>query len=153
VKSEYLTKAIAAQRLGLSVRRVLEISNAGKIRHRHIIDPGTQREQMVLLAADVKRMAAAKRGVLAPVGAEVVPHARTEPAPVPAAAAPRLWLTAAEAAEYSGLPASYLIELVQSGLLLARDVGVRPGGKYRIRRVDLDGLAGKLLAPPRATKR
>src|SRR6187399_1293224 len=42
---EYISKQIAAQWLGLSVRRVLELSNTGAIRRR----------QTVLLARDVQR--------------------------------------------------------------------------------------------------
>jgi len=151
MKTEYLTKAIAAQRLGLSPRRVLELGNLGNIRHRRVVDPKTRRKQTVFLATDVARLAAApdNPGALTPFSAaarSLFPYAALPPAAEPAA--PRLWLTPAEAAEYSGLPASYLIELVHSGTLLARDVGVRPGGKYRIRRADLDGLEGKILGGP-----
>jgi len=52
---EYISKQIAAQWLGLSVRRVLELSNTGAIRRRQVTDPVTKRRQTVLLARDVQR--------------------------------------------------------------------------------------------------
>jgi hypothetical protein len=52
---EYISKQIAAQWLGLSVRRVLELSNTGAIRRRQVTDPMTKRRQTVLLARDVQR--------------------------------------------------------------------------------------------------
>jgi excisionase family DNA binding protein len=149
MKPEYLSKQIAAQELGLSVRRVLELSNAGKIRRKRVIDPTTQREQTVLLAADVARLAAASTStaIAAPAGAADVRLARLNPALPPIEpAAPRLWMTAAEAADYSGLPASFLIHAIDTGALRALDVGVRAGGRYRIRRADIDALEGRKQA-------
>ena len=66
--------------------------------------------------------------------------------PGPAIAPPRPWLTLDEAAEYSGLPASAVARLIHAGKLRALDVGIRPGGRYRIRRADLDALEGDRLA-------
>lgn len=151
MKPEYLTKQIAAQHLGLSVRRVLELSNSGKLRRKRVIDPATQREQTVLLAVDVARMVAANRTAKALQAATPAEAADTRLArpnlalPPIEPPAPRLWLTAAEAAEYSGLPASFLVHAIDTGVLLALDVGVRPGGKYRIRRADIEALAGRKL--------
>lgn len=59
--------------------------------------------------------------------------------------APRPWLTLGEAAEYSGLPKSTLQALIDASQLKAIDCGPRPGGRYRIKRVDLDGLEGMNL--------
>jgi excisionase family DNA binding protein len=55
---------------------------------------------------------------------------------------PRPWLTIDEAAAYSGLPASYLLGLIMAGELKARNVGPRPGGRWRVRKLDLDAIAG-----------
>lgn len=52
------------------------------------------------------------------------------------------WITISEAAEYSGLPASAISKLVESGKLPALDCGPRPGGKWRVKRTDLDALEG-----------
>ena len=53
-----------------------------------------------------------------------------------------LCLTLDEAAEYSGLPASYLLARIRDGSLTAADVGVRRGGRYRIARAHLDTIWG-----------
>ena len=145
MKPEYLTKEIAAKRLGLSVRRVLELRTDGKIRSSRQIDPATEREQVVLLASDVNRLV---------TDAANVRLAREKLAlPPTEAPAPRPWMTAAEAADYSGLPAGFLVRAIETGELAALDVGVRPGGKYRIRRVDLDALSGRKLSTKSANKR
>lgn len=59
---EYITKQIAAQMLGLSVRRVLELSQSGAIKRRQVTDPVTKRRQTVLLAKDVARAVAVADG-------------------------------------------------------------------------------------------
>jgi len=53
--------------------------------------------------------------------------------------APPPWLTVEEAAAYSGLPASFLLGLVESRRLPALDVGLGPDG-YRVRRLDVDAI-------------
>jgi excisionase family DNA binding protein len=138
---EFLTKQIAAARLKLSPRRVLELAAAGKIRQRRVIDPKTKRTQMVLLAADINRLAAGTAP--APVSAATEMRvARLNAALPPVEVTPRPWMTADQAAEYSGLPASFLLGMIASGRLAALDVGIRPGGRYRIKRTDLDGIKG-----------
>lgn len=52
----------------------------------------------------------------------------------------RPWLTVEEASVYSGLPASYLLRQIEDGCLAAIDVGIRPGGRYRVARRDLDTI-------------
>jgi excisionase family DNA binding protein len=141
---EYISKQIAAARLGLSVRRVLELSNTGVIRRRQVVDPDTKRRQTVLLARDVQRAVVdgqkrlvAYRGGAAPAG-EV---AALPPVQPPLQAAPdRPWLTVDEAAHYSGLPASFLLGMIEEGRLGALDVGVRVGGRYRVARRDVDAI-------------
>jgi excisionase family DNA binding protein len=145
MKPEYLTKEIAAKRLDLSVRRVLELRAAGKIRSSRQIDPATQREQLVLLASDVNRLVTDAANVR--MAREKLALPPTEPPPL------RPWMTAAEAADYSGLPAGFLVRAIEAGELVALDVGVRPGGRYRIRRTDLDALSGRKLSTNLANKR
>ena len=138
---EFLSKQLAAERLKLSPRRVLELAAAGKIRQRRVIDPKTKRTQMVLLAADVNRLASGMAP--APVSAATEMRvARLNAALPPVEVTPRLWMTADQAAEYSGLPASFLLGMITGGRLPALDVGVRPGGRYRISRRDLDSIKG-----------
>jgi excisionase family DNA binding protein len=61
-----------------------------------------------------------------------------------------LWLTLAEATDYSGLPESIVLQLVLTRKLPAMDVGRRRGGRWRIRRSDLERLEGQLLELPPA---
>ena len=52
------------------------------------------------------------------------------------------FLTIDEAAAWKRLPPSEILACVQSGELKARDVGVRPGGRYRILCADLVAVQG-----------
>lgn len=142
---EYVSKEIAAKRLKLSVRRVLELSERGLLKRRSVIDPVTKRRQTVFLATDLERFVIeSNRRVFIShrrdaVGAGVV---AALPPPPPALTAPPLperpWLTLEEASVYSGLPVSYLQKQIDDGCLAAIDVGVRPGGRFRVSRRDLD---------------
>jgi len=141
---EFISKEIAAKRLNLSVRRVLELSNMGAIRSNHVMDPTTKRRQTVLLARDVQRVAidgqkrlVAYRGGAAEAAA--LPPVQP-PLQLPAPPADRPWLTVDEAANYSGLPARFLLSLIEQRRLGALDVGVRPGGRFRIARRDVDAI-------------
>jgi len=71
-------------------------------------------------------------------------QAKTQTAIVPVER--RIFLTIAEAAEYTGLPAGFLRKLRTSGQLNA----LKTGAGLRFRRADLDGLAS--LADTPATK-
>jgi excisionase family DNA binding protein len=143
---EYLTKELAAKKLGLSVRRILELSARGLIKRRTVRDPVTKREQTVFLAADLQRYVEGQRRVFVSHragGAEsaVVVAALPPPQPVSAPPVPETpWLTLDEAAVYLGLPVSYLQKQIDDGCLAAIDVGVRPGGRYRVTRRDLDTI-------------
>jgi excisionase family DNA binding protein len=153
---QYLTKAVAAKQLDLSVRRVMEMSAAGRLPRHKRFDPATQREAVMFRAADVAKLKAEKTP--RPVDLPALPEPaasgistmvdrieRSASAIVRAASVPppsRPWLTLAEAAEYSGLPESFLHAMIDQGTLPALDVGVRPGGRYRVRRSDLDGIEG-----------
>jgi excisionase family DNA binding protein len=140
---EFISKEIAAQRLGLSVRRVLELSANGAMRRRQVTDPVTKRRQTVFSAAEVhravmdgKQRLVAYRGGAGEVAA--LPPVQALPAPSPAPDRP--WLTVDEAADYSGLPGTYLLRMIEERRLGALDVGVRPGGRYRIARRDVDAI-------------
>jgi excisionase family DNA binding protein len=148
-QTELLTKHLAAERLGLSVRRMMEFSNDGTFTRHRAFDPDTKREAVMFDAAEVEAFKAKNAAMPAPLAERprlLLDAPAGEPSDdEPAAGADdgRPWLTIAGAAEYSGLPASHLLAAIDSGELVARDVGVRPGGHWRIRRLDLDGLAGR----------
>src|SRR4030095_14206632 len=74
---EYVTKELAAKRLGLSVRRVLELSARGLLKRRTVRDPVTKRRQTVFLAADLVRFT----GVRVPGPAPRPRPGRRRPAP------------------------------------------------------------------------
>jgi excisionase family DNA binding protein len=147
-KPEYLNKELASKYSGLSVRRLLELASAGKIRRKHVRDPRTRRDIAVFHADDIRALRER-----ASAGTSV---ALQKSSPVRSLAAPphpsiagdtgtnhrtlRPWMTVAEAAEYSGLPESFLIDLIHRDRLMAYDVGRRPGGRFRISRKALDHL-------------
>lgn len=56
----------------------------------------------------------------------------------------RVFLTLPEAAEFTGLPASFLRRLISEGTLRA----LRTGGGWRIPRAGCESLAEKLMQPP-----
>jgi excisionase family DNA binding protein len=145
-KLELLTKQIAADRLGLSVRRIMEFSAEGRFTRHRAFDPETKREAIMFDADEIEAYAREAATTPAP-GALIVQRRPTLDAydvdDAAAIGAGRLWLTLAEAADYSGLPASILQAMVEVGELAALDVGVRPGGHLRIRRRDLDAIEGK----------
>ena len=150
-KLELLTKQIAAERLGLSVRRVMELSADGTFARHRAFDPDTKREAVMFDAAEVAQFAAGLATVPAPADRALAVRPQRLPLDEydiddDGRGAGRLWLTLAEAAAYSGLPASHLLAAIEAGELAARDVGVRPGGHWRVRRLDLDAIEGELLA-------
>ena len=53
--TEYVSKAVAAERLELSARRVLELSARGLLERHTVLDQVTKRRQTVFLAADLER--------------------------------------------------------------------------------------------------
>jgi len=54
----------------------------------------------------------------------------------------RDWLTLTEAAQ-CGLPESYLLQMIESGELPARNVGRRGGGTWRVKRQDVEAITGQ----------
>jgi excisionase family DNA binding protein len=131
--AQYLSKDIAAKELGMSVRRLMELSQNGRIERSKRPDPVTGRETTIIAVEYVALL----KDEMTPKAVAVVP-----PLPRPVAPIGRPWLTLAEAAEYSGLPAAFLRDLIAGGQLRALNVGVREGGRYRVRRSDLDEIQG-----------
>jgi site-specific recombinase XerD len=132
-----VSKAAAAELLGLSVRRVLELSLSGAITRRQVTDPVTKRRRTVLLAADLDEFAKSRGRA---------PQSNTAP-PVQHT----LWLSLEEAAAYSGLPVNYLARQIRAGHLAAIDVGVPPDVCYRVARRDLDSITAPRPAEPPST--
>jgi len=144
-QTEYLTKDDAAKRSGRSVRRLLELASRGQLRKRIIRDAKNGNRALTLFhAGDIAALAdgEAPHGALQ-ISGPVRPIAAL-PQGEELAKAPRLWLTLAEAADYSGLPASYLLAQIGEKKLPALDVGVRPGGRWRISRHDLKAISAEV---------
>lgn len=144
---ELITKQIAADRLELSVRRIMEFSAEGRFTRHRALDPDTKREGIMFDAAEIeayRREAAMKPAPFAERPRLLIEAPADDSSDADAAADDgKPWLTIAGAAEYSGLPASHLLAAIDAGELAARDVGVRPGGHLRVRRLDLDAIEGK----------
>lgn len=155
---EYFAKDVASKHSGLSVRRLLELAARGDIRKRHIRDPKSKRKIAVFCAGDIRNLAQGNYPTRPVIDGQkrvtaimplrnraamlrMFPH--SDFPDIAAAPAPKLWMTAAEAAEYSGLPAPFLVDLVKLHKLPALDVGVRAGGRYRIAKRDIDDLRGE----------
>lgn len=143
--TNYLSKEIAAERLNLSVRRVLELAGQNKLRHTKIHNEETGRKQVVIAEADVEAMRGARETVAAPAAAATTELAIRPPDAPPAPH--KLWLTLDQAEDCSGLPASVIASLIQAGRLPALDVGVRPGGRWRVKKADLEAMPGIYFGP------
>lgn len=70
-------------------------------------------------------------------------NASREKLTAPAVPAERQWMTLAEADAYIGLPEGFLLIQVKAGKLPALDVGVRPGGRWRVSKRDLEAIAAE----------
>ena len=154
-KPEYISKRRAAEALGISPRRLLELSQSGRIKRHYHNDPQTHRRAAVFARPDVERLAAERIQAAPQSAASVaIPGGTLRPSSQAIAlpAPDRPWLTLNEAAAYTGLPASFLGSLITGGKLAALDIGAwrgRDGGRWRVNRRDLDGIGGKLLKPGR----
>lgn len=151
-KVETLSKDEAAERLNVSVRRVLEYAQSGALRSEKVRNPQTNLWVVRIHAGDVERLRD-ERSMPQPRAPQpsqsnklsIAKPAVVTAAVVPAPAAPlsKPWLTLAEAEEYTGLPAGELLFMIEGGDLLALNVGVRPGGRFRIKKADLDAIQGE----------
>jgi excisionase family DNA binding protein len=172
---ELIDKARAAKILGIKERRVLQLVTQGKLEGVKQRAEGSTQPKVLLRLEDVRRYKS-ERDKPKPI--DVTPPAQSttgEPdnhdrsvmklAPglrdlavilEAAGVRPREtkllkpWLSLDEAEEASGLPASTLRALVEMGELPARDVGVRAGGRWRVKRADLDALQGVTQGRERA---
>lgn len=148
MERSYLTKEVASKRSGRSVRRLLELAAAGRIRKRIIRDPAKGNRELTLFhAGDIDLLAKGKLPPAAPapsaaleISGPVRPVAAL-PQGEAASIAPRPWLTIAEAADYTGLPAAFLYRMIVDRKLPALDVGQRRGGRWRVARRDLDSIS------------
>lgn len=144
---EYITKEIAAEMLGISPRRVLELATSEKkLRWKESYNPDSHRRQTVLSLEDVKRLAAERQPstALSAIPRSALPQlaASSTPASGPApesrpfdAVPPCVRLTVKEAAAYLRIPEQQVRALIASGKLPAEKVG-----HTRVRRRDLDAL-------------
>jgi hypothetical protein len=150
--SKWISCKQAGKMLNLSERRVQELANVGLLESARAKDPKRGNQWVtVILRASVLRYKEEKRN---PPPSPVVP--RSLPAPraplqLPAPAdtvhlnsIPTPWCTLAEAADFTGLPASKLLDLYKGGKLAALDCGPRPGGSLRFKRSDLEKIEGDL---------
>lgn len=143
----WITKPEAAKRLNRSESRV---SNIEGIRKQLVRHPKSQQFVNLCHEGDVERILYAREH---PGEVSRVPAKADKPNPFGVSALSKLfrepdepafkpWLTVAEAAGYTGLPKSMIEYLIAVRSLSALDCGPRPGGKYRIKRTDLDAIEG-----------
>jgi hypothetical protein len=163
-KPEWVTQEQAGEHLDLSARRTMEYAKAMGIRRKKQPSKETGRPVLMLNWEDLEKFAEKRREkatgsavnalkmvskpAKALIDGRVKAIARNGESANGHAAKPRFrgFLTLAEAEDYIGLPADHLEESIERGELPAsRDVGVRRGvnGRWRVRRVDLDHLAGQ----------
>ena len=149
----WLTKATASERLGLSESRVAHMPEIQTLSSRN---PASNQPVKLFHEGDVERILFERQNPTQ--AAKVAAKPANLPVPVypyPATAADVLaalkpaepvkekpWITVAEAAEYSGLPASTIEKLIARSVLPAMNCGPRPGGTFRVKRTDLDKLEG-----------
>lgn len=149
---EWLDKHQAAERLGKSWRTVLTLAQEGKIQSRKEKDHATGQMVVKLHAGDIERLcyerdhpettAVAALPKVAVGKAKQAPASPAEPATT---ASKRPWLTLDEAAEYSGLRKSWLLDFAMQNLpatlegigISVRDNGPGPGGRWRFHRGSL----------------
>jgi len=157
----WLTRKQAAERLNLSPSRIAALNGGanpkpGEIHTSGQKSPYSGQNCTLYHAGDVERLAFERENPsLAERAVELVKQSHQSAAdgdryPVPYSLlkpareipALKLWLTIEESAEYLSLPASIIQKLVESGKLPALDCGPRPGGRWRVKRTDLDALEG-----------
>ncbi len=145
----YLNKREAAARAGVSPRRILELASDKILRSKMVKDPRSHQMAVVVHEGDLDKYIDTFRTPAVEVMARPSPSGTDDLAEklalLKAALAPpvlKLWLTLKEAEDHAGLPTSVLEMLIESGELPAFNVGVRKGGRWRVRRSDLDAIAG-----------
>ncbi len=152
---EWLSKHDAAFRLGVSQRRIDQLLADGTLRGRKVPQPGGGRDLTEVHSGSVERYSDRKEVERTTGSTSLAKQLQTlsgalavsqQPAPITQKPAPRPWLSIAEAADYSGLPASVLRRMVENGTLGAIDVHrAGRGGRYRIRKLDLDRMEAPVM--------
>lgn len=157
----WLTKTSASERLNRSPSRVAALGVEGAIKTQPAQNPVSKQRVTLFHEGDVERLAyerdhpkevsrvpakleqpsdafsdLAKTGIWSLRGLPRLGFERAELPPL------KPWLTLAEAAEYSGLPVSMIRAFIDAGSLKHLNVGPRPGGRWRVKRSDLDALEG-----------
>src|SRR5215203_7388969 len=153
----------AAKLLGRSERSVLRRYEQGYIRRdAGRREPGASIATPLYSVDDIEALLAGTPNYYPPDGSSAAPMRITAASTVYALPAPaattaeetgdgdaaldhsRPWLTLAQAAEYSGLPASYLAWAAGREVFEALDVGIRPGGRWRFHRDSLANAPGEI---------
>jgi excisionase family DNA binding protein len=161
--SNWPTKQEAALQLAVSAREIDLLLKQGRLRKRMrrgsgrpvvVIDPESVDEcrldpaprASVALAGIVEPSVVPARSLGAAGGLEaaLVAFLQSKTAGSLVQVERRLFLTMAECAEYSGLPAAFLRKLIASGKLKA----LKTGAGWRVARVELEKLAGTLTETP-----
>jgi excisionase family DNA binding protein len=157
---KWLRASEAAKHLKFkSPRSVLLLVEQGKIQSKRERDPESNQVVVLVHAGDVERIAYEREhpemAVEKAEEKQTLPALRSLPAPaLPASiriempapeVPPCAWLNADQAADYTGLPATFLIASIRAGKIRALDVGKRAGGRWRIKRSDLDAIEGEPL--------
>lgn len=171
--AEWIGKQEAATRLKLSERTIFDLAKKGKIRSKKQTDPERRNQVTTLFnSADVERYGFERDNPVEVANGLQLPRLGDDPLMdelltkiVPATlqmlgvSVPSVdpsdipWMTLENASVYSGLPCSTLNQLIQAGRLPVIDTwggkerkgGGLPGGRYRIKRSDLDALEGQKL--------
>jgi excisionase family DNA binding protein len=147
-RDPWISTREAGKRLDISQRRVQELAQSGALRSAQQRDPASRQMMVVVDAEDVERLRQERKN---PVTLPAIPRdpsalvRRVPAAPVVQTAIPAtIFYNLAEAAAYTGLPESFLLEAILAGELRALYVGIRAGGRWRVKRTDLDAIQGKL---------
>jgi helix-turn-helix protein len=144
---EWIDKHEAAKRLGVSTRHLLDLAKEHGVRSERRRETKNGQMCTMLNAVDIEKLAYERehpevtRAAMARQ-VESLPHWRLPDGfPIEGPGLPRSlkpWLTLAEAEEYSGLPASVILKMAKSMQITAIDCGPRKGGRWRVRKSDLD---------------
>lgn len=152
MNESWISKRVAAARLGITPRQVLNLAKQHKLTSKRMPDPASRQMTTFLLESEVAefRRRPRRAEVVATdygrvreteLSTLIMRALRALGARLPAAAdyeAP--WLSVEQSAAVSGLPAPYLRSLIATGELPARLVGP---GEYRVNRDELATLRGK----------
>lgn len=154
----WLTKGVASTRLEISESRLSALAVEGKIKTLPARSPESNQPIKLYHEGDVERLVFLRdhpeekpklpakvdklRGLMPLSQMETLASLALEEQRKERQLPLKPWLTIFEAADWSGLPASAIKALILSGQLPGIDCGPRPGGRWRVKRVDLEKLEG-----------